>query len=96
MITDLPEIVPPPRWTKGASCASGDYDPDDWFPVPGTPEYFTVKDRAVAICRKCPVQLQCLRHALHTETDIWGIRGGQSQHQRAKIRGRLKRLGRRS
>jgi WhiB family redox-sensing transcriptional regulator len=96
MITDLPDIVAPPEWTKNARCASPAYDPDDWFPQQGTPDYLEKKERALAVCRRCPVRLQCLRHALDTEDVIWGIRGAQTQHGRSRIRTRLRKLGRRS
>ena len=86
MITDLPEIVAPPRWMKDARCASAEYDPDDWFPQQGEPDYEEKKKRALSVCRRCPVQVQCLRHAMKTETEIWGIRGNRTQHSRARLR----------
>ena len=89
------ETRPVLGWRAEAACASGDHDPDDWFPEHGTDSFEEKKNRALRVCRKCPVQLACLRHALRTEKDIWGIRGGQTSTQRARIRGRLKRLGRR-
>lgn len=96
MITDLPDIIAPPKWTRRASCASGQYDPDDWFPQQGAPDYLERKERALAVCKRCPVRIQCLRHAIRTEDEIWGIAGGKTQHSRSRIRTRLRKLGRRS
>lgn len=95
MITDLPDIIAPPKWTRDAKCASAEYDPDDWYPVQGEPDYEDRKARALAVCRRCPVQTQCLRDALANEKEIWGIRGNRTQHSRARLRtGRRRIMGR--
>lgn len=92
MIIDLPEITAPPRWMKDAKCASPEYDPDDWYPQQGEPDYEERKKRALSVCRRCPVRLQCLTHALATEKEIWGVMGGKTQHSRVRLRGGRNRL----
>jgi WhiB family redox-sensing transcriptional regulator len=94
-MTLIEELGKKPRWMAKAACASGDYDPDDWFPEQGTFEGDRKKERALSVCRRCPVKIQCLRDALRTEDIVWGIRGQTTQHQRSRLRGRLRRLGRR-
>ena len=46
---------------------------------------------AISVCRRCPVQQECLEHALHLETtsplEVTGIWGGTTSAQRQKMRG---------
>jgi WhiB family transcriptional regulator, redox-sensing transcriptional regulator len=94
-MTLIEELGIKPSWMAKASCATG-HDPDDWYPQQGTPDYEERKQRALSVCKRCPVRVQCLRHAMKTEDEIWGIAGGLSQHSRSRIRTRLRKLGRRS
>lgn len=73
-----------PEWHGKASCRDPWHDPDDWFSVEGE-----VIERAIAVCRKCPVQYECLKDALEVN-EPWGIRGAKTKNQRSRI---LKRLG---
>ena len=66
----------PPPWAADALCAQ--VDPDLWFPMPGGSN----RD-AKAICRRCPVQAECLEYGM---TDPHGIYGGMSESERTKIR----------
>lgn len=80
---ELPRLkpAPDPSWAQHAACIGK--PPDWWYPTDGrrTPEVL----QALAICDRCPVQDECLRHAIRTnETD--GIWGGRSERQRRRIR----------
>jgi WhiB family redox-sensing transcriptional regulator len=55
------------------------------------PSYFERKDeklereaRAKAICRECPVQRECLDHAVHFG-EAHGIWGGLNEHERRQM-----------
>lgn len=57
-------------WTGDAACR--EHPADWWHPDDGDD-----KRRALAVCRRCPVQAECLRFILDTEpadtrTGIWG------------------------
>lgn len=64
-------------------------EPDIWFSFdPDTQHY------AASLCRECPVRQECLRAALkyeqgHSVSFRFGIWGGKTPEQRARIR-RLK------
>ena len=78
--------IPPPGWHKyhrptgplpplpGAACRG--HNPDLWQPdnsPGGHPRDQAVTATAIAICRTCPIQAECLQHALaHNEFGIWG------------------------
>lgn len=54
--------------------------------------------KAIAICRACPVMVECLKAALAEEHGVvgkarYGIRGGLTPHQRAKVDAERKRRG---
>lgn len=55
-------------WRDDAACL-GDDRPDDWFL-----EHGSDVGRALAICDRCPVRIDCLAFAIaHRETSgIWG------------------------
>lgn len=61
---------------KLAACA--DEDPELFFPIgaPGAPVYEREVAKAKAVCRRCPVMVDCLWFALGnldmTEFGIWG------------------------
>ena len=69
-------------WTEAAACR--ETDPDAFFPDPGGNVM-----QAVAICRGCPVRLQCLDVAMRSETGLArqsriGIWGGLVPAARTK------------
>ena len=70
-------------WRKAASCR--DTDPDLFFPVGTTGPALAQIESARAVCRKCPVQAECLEFALSTNQDS-GIWGGTSEEERRKLR----------
>ncbi len=64
----------PGDWTLEALCSSS--DGDAWFPDTGG-----VATLARAICRGCPVRLECLDYAIEIG-DQWGIWGALSYPER--------------
>lgn len=64
-----------PTWKNEALCLG--VDTDIWFD-PDT------EDLAVAICRDCPVRLECLKLALATQTKH-GVWGGTTARERSAI-----------
>ena len=66
-------------WQHKAACAS--YDPDLWW-------IEDIRDLgrkiALDVCASCPVQTQCLEHALATP-ERHGIWGGTLPYQRQRI-----------
>jgi WhiB family transcriptional regulator, redox-sensing transcriptional regulator len=58
-----------PTWTIAASCTQ--VPGDMWFPDNGVDQNVA---EVKAMCRNCPVRLQCLEYALanHEHFGIWG------------------------
>jgi hypothetical protein len=74
-------------------CAVPDADPEDWFPAEPGPGYqprvrAQYEARALALCRGCPVAVQCLELALLREGPArgHGISGGTAPWQRQAIK----------
>lgn len=65
-------------WRDFAACAEA--DPEAWFPEKGGSV-----TQAKAICRRCPVQAQCLEYALATD-QRFGIWGAKSERERRRIK----------
>lgn len=63
-------------WRDRARCASPRIDSDWFFPLPTEPA-----DMALAICRGCPVQPQCLAYSL-SAGDCEGIYGAATPRER--------------
>jgi WhiB family redox-sensing transcriptional regulator len=55
-------------------------DPDAFYPEDGAPA-----TSAKAVCRRCPVQTQCLDYAL-THDERHGVWGGTSAAERTRLR----------
>lgn len=72
-------------WANDAACASPNVDPEWWF-SPRAHE----AERALAICADCPVQQECLEHALrnHENHGIWG---GKSERSRQRMAAAMRR-----
>lgn len=71
-----------PNWRTSASCLGGDLE-EFFDDRPGT------QARIQAICRRCPVRLNCLSDALRYEQDNamrWGVVGGLTTVQRRALR----------
>jgi WhiB family redox-sensing transcriptional regulator len=73
-------------WVRRAACRPGGEhaDPELWFPLGKGPETRAQVEEATAICRECPVRVECLEYALeHKVPD--GIWGGVTELGRWKI-----------
>ncbi|MEV0015397.1 WhiB family transcriptional regulator [Streptomyces tendae] len=76
---DLSHVLPAPKqWSKHAACAS---DPERMFPDNVEPR---IRD-AKAVCAGCPVRMACLRDALRTGDNEWGIRGELKPNERRAV-----------
>jgi WhiB family transcriptional regulator, redox-sensing transcriptional regulator len=63
-----------PSWRTQGSCRT--VDPETFFPLPTEPA-----DMALALCRACPVQAECLRTALESG-DCEGVWGNTTPRER--------------
>lgn len=70
-----------PDWTA-ALCRQA--DPDLWFPERGHEED---AQKAKAICRRCPIALECLSYAV-ADPSIMGVWGGTTDDERRAMRAR--------
>lgn len=68
----------PPPWKAEAACTGA--DPDVFFPERGA----SVRE-ARAICRGCPVRIECLDFALENR-ELFGIWGGKTEKERRSLR----------
>ena len=68
----------PAHWTDHAACKG--MDTEAWFPHRGEPNA-----DVLAVCHTCPVQPDCLNHAL-TLPEREGIWGGTTAKRRVSIR----------
>jgi WhiB family redox-sensing transcriptional regulator len=83
----------PPAWMKGGLCTQLDTTESDplFFGVerrkaPG--QLIAASNIAKLICKQCPVRATCLTNALVND-ERYGVWGGTSGRQRAKLRTRL-------
>lgn len=76
------------NWDEEASCRS--VDPEVFFPD-RQEDHATM---AKAICRGCPVRMQCLQLALDARLDH-GVWGGMTEHERRSLRRSRQRRARR-
>ena len=68
-------------WQKDAGCR--DTGHNAWYPADDVrvhSDFETLR----RVCRECPVQSECLSHAIHHEE--FGFWGGVSQHELRKLR----------
>lgn len=65
----------PYEWRRKAACTTSD---PNWFFDPLT------EPRALNVCRYCPVQIECLEHAL-TQPEPYGVWGGKTERQRQRL-----------
>jgi len=76
-------VQPRPNWFDAAACKGE--DPSLWHPDGHTNQREAAQ--AMAICRRCPVQMDCLEHAL-AEDEWLGIWGGTQPTERHRIAAR--------
>lgn len=85
-----PDTLPPPRhWCEDAACRGE--ETATFFPATtqGVSTERAAAD-AKAHCAECPVQPECLRHAL-TYREDHGVWGGLDEHERAALLRRARR-----
>jgi WhiB family redox-sensing transcriptional regulator len=78
------------EWVAVARCIGE--EPDLFFPVGTTRPAVEQTERAKAICRDCPVIVECLEWSLATAQDA-GVWGGLSEEERREIRRARRRRG---
>jgi len=71
----------PSNWMKRAACAPAYVDPEIFHPMDHDQE---TRQRARRVCARCPVKSECLEDAIATK-DAFGIRGGMTAPQRARL-----------
>lgn len=72
-----------PAWQHNAACR-GEPDPEIFFPATRSEEDRQRATEALTICRRCPVQRDCLAWAIAADAD--GIWGGTTTTQRNTAR----------
>ena len=69
------------NWRDRAACAN--VDPELFYPEKGGKN-----DKAKAVCRGCPVKVECAKDAL-AMGDRWGVWGGLSERERRRLKRRV-------
>ncbi|MFF9405128.1 WhiB family transcriptional regulator [Streptomyces anandii] len=73
------------NWRDHAACRQE--DPDLFFPIGTTGPALLQAEQAKSVCRRCPVQEQCLEWALETDQTI-GVWGGTNENERRALKRR--------
>ncbi|WP_328903957.1 WhiB family transcriptional regulator [Streptomyces sp. NBC_00441] len=81
------------NWRMHAACR--DEDPDLFFPIGSTGPALVQAEEAKAVCRRCPVQEECLRWALENNQDA-GVWGGLGENERRALKRRTRQRSHRS
>jgi WhiB family redox-sensing transcriptional regulator len=76
------EVTEMGRWLHRAACR--DEDPELFFPVGTSGPALLQVTEAKTVCRRCPVQTECLDWALETGQDD-GVWGGMSEDERRAL-----------
>jgi Transcription factor WhiB len=76
------------RVIRQARCTDSNLDADEWFPVSAGAERARQEAAAaIAVCRACPVRVQCLALSLrHWDIGQYGVWGGTVAAERAGLR----------
>jgi len=69
-------------WRHRAACR--DEDPELFFPIGTDGPALAQVEQAKAVCRRCPVQADCLQWALDAR-EQYGIWGGTTPEERAAL-----------
>jgi len=80
----VPALEPAGQWVKQAACADRG---DEMFP--DNSEHGI--EAAKRICRRCPVRTECLRDAIRTDDNWYGIRAGLRPNERRAVAKELER-----
>jgi WhiB family redox-sensing transcriptional regulator len=70
-------------WRHRSACR--DTDPDLFFPIGATGDAIGHAEAAKAVCRQCPVRLDCLEFAMTSNQDS-GVWGGVTEDERRRMR----------
>jgi WhiB family transcriptional regulator, redox-sensing transcriptional regulator len=70
-------------WIEHARCIGE--DPELFFPIGTTGPAIEQTERAIEVCRDCPVRAECLEWSLATCQDA-GVWGGLGEEERREIR----------
>ncbi|MFJ3334674.1 WhiB family transcriptional regulator [Streptomyces sp. NPDC086766] len=73
------------NWRDHAACRQE--DPDLFFPIGTTGPALLQAEQAKSVCRRCPVQEQCLRWAMDTGQTM-GVWGGTTENERRALKRR--------
>ncbi|MFH0521499.1 WhiB family transcriptional regulator [Streptomyces sp. M41] len=79
-------------WRDHSACRHE--DPDLFYPIGTSGPALLQTEQAKAVCRRCPVQQECLDFALDSGQSI-GVWGGKSETERRALRRRTA-VGRRA
>lgn len=71
------------HWRQRAACR--DSDPHLFFPIGDSGPAAAHAEAAKAVCRQCPVRVDCLEYALTSNQDA-GVWGGATEEERRKLR----------
>lgn len=80
----LPKIRYDTSWEDEALCLKLGI-PTDWFYPDEETRQYEYEHKVVPICERCPVQPQCLDHALRVNEEF-AIWGGKKANRRVKIK----------
>jgi hypothetical protein len=83
----VPDTRRGPDWRTRAACRADGISPDAMFP---DSDKERTKDARV-ICAGCPVRRPCLREAIDSGDNQWGIRGGLMPEERRAVQEELDR-----
>ncbi|MEU3948887.1 WhiB family transcriptional regulator [Streptomyces sp. NPDC029526] len=76
------------NWRNRAACRTE--DPDLFFPIGTSGPALLQTEQAKAVCRRCPVQQQCLDWALESGQTL-GVWGGTGENERRALKRRAAR-----
>lgn len=71
-------------WRHDALCRIEEQDPELFFPVGTSGPALIQIAEAKAVCRRCPVAVECLAWALDTG-QVYGVWGGTSEDERRAL-----------
>lgn len=77
----VPEPSPRDTWHKRGNCHGE--DTEIFYPDPS--QYLLQSKVILTYCHTCPVKAECLADDLAVDGPRWGIRGGMTATQRAKL-----------
>jgi WhiB family redox-sensing transcriptional regulator len=71
-------------WKINAECREPGVDPEVFFPVSNVGPSVAQIEAAKAVCRRCPVQAQCLAWSL-ADAVPYGVLGGLDEWERDRL-----------